>query len=62
MMTSNPFSAIGPGGHARAVPTDSSGELWRVALTTDEGSPTYYTSRAEAVQAARILAGTVTLR
>lgn len=42
-----PFSAIGPLGHARAEPIGD-GTLWR--------------SRPQAVEAARILSGTVSLR
>lgn len=56
-----PFSAIGPLGHARAEPIGD-GTLWRAFLVGREEDPTYHETRPLAVEAARILSGTVSLR
>lgn len=56
-----PFSAIGPLGHARAEPIGD-GTLWRAFLVGREEDLTYYEGRPQAVEAARILSGTVSLR
>lgn len=55
------FTACGPKGTAKAEPL-SGGDLWRVALTHASQDAQYFNDRAEAVQAARILSGTITLR
>lgn len=56
-----PFTAIGPEGRAHAAEIPGGG-LWRVVLNDDPGSAQYFEGRPEAVEAARIAAGTITLR